>query len=121
LNTFYGFGIDIIGCKTVREADGLAMSSRNLRLNAQERQNALAISQALHFVKNHAGQSTIEQVKKDACAIIKHAGLAIEYLEIVDPLTLENCTQWQKEQVCCVAAFCGKVRLIDNMLCESVL
>jgi pantoate--beta-alanine ligase len=121
LNTFYGFGIDIIGCKTVREADGLAMSSRNLRLNAQERQNALAISQALHFVKNHAGQSTIEQVKKDACAIIKQAGLTIEYLEIVDPDTLENCVQWQKEQVCCVAAICGKVRLIDNMLCESVL
>ena len=37
------------------------------------------------------------------------------------PLTLENCSQWQKEQVCCVAAICGEVRLIDNMLCESVL
>ena len=121
LNTFYGFGIDIIGCETVREADGLAMSSRNLRLNAQERQNALAISQALHFVKNLAGTRTIEQVKKEACAIIKQAGLTIEYLEIVDPDTLENCVQWQKEQVCCVAAICGKVRLIDNMLCESVL
>jgi pantoate--beta-alanine ligase len=121
LNTFYGFGIDIIGCETVREADGLAMSSRNLRLNAQERQNALAISQALHFVKNHAGTRTIEQVKKEACAIIKQAGLTIEYLEIVAPDTLENCVQWQKEQVCCVAAICGEVRLIDNMLCESVL
>ncbi len=121
LNTFYGFGIDIIGCETVREVDGLAMSSRNLRLNAQERQNALAISQALHFVKNRAGTHTIEQVKKEACAIIKQAGLTIEYLEIVDPDTLENCVQWQKEQVCCVAAICGEVRLIDNMLCESVL
>jgi pantoate--beta-alanine ligase len=121
LNTFYGFGIDIIGCETVREVDGLAMSSRNLRLNAQERQNALAISQALHFVKNRAGTRTIEQVKKEACAIIKQAGLTIEYLEIVDPDTLENCVQWQKEQVCCVAAICGEVRLIDNMLCESVL
>jgi pantoate--beta-alanine ligase len=121
LNTFYGFGIEIIGCETVREVDGLAMSSRNLRLNAQERQNALAISQALHFVKNRAGTRTIEQVKKEACAIIKQAGLKIEYLEIVDPDTLENCVQWQKEQVCCVAAICGEVRLIDNMLCESVL
>ena len=121
LTTFYGFGIDIIGCETIREADGLVMSSRNLRLNAQERQNALAISQALHFVKNHVGKSTIEQVKQDACAVIKKAGLTIEYLEIVAPDTLENCLQWQKEQVCCVAAICGKVRLIDNMLCESVL
>jgi pantoate--beta-alanine ligase len=121
LNQFYGFGIDIIGCETIREADGLAMSSRNLRLNAQERQNALAISRALYFVQNHAGQTPIERVKQEARFIIEHAGLAIEYLEIVDPLTLENCTQWQKEQVCCVAAFCGEVRLIDNMLCESVL
>jgi pantoate--beta-alanine ligase len=121
LNTFYGFGIDIIGCETIREADGLAMSSRNLRLNAQERQNALAISRALHFVKNHTGKSTIEEVKQEANSIIEQAGLAIEYLEIVDPLTLEKCTQWQKEQVCCVAAICGEVRLIDNMLCESVL
>ena len=80
----------------MREVDGLAMSSRNLRLNAQERQNALAISQALHFVKNRAGTRTIEQVKKEACAIIKQAGLTIEYLEIVDPDTLENCLQWQK-------------------------
>ena len=64
---------------------------------------------------------TIEQVKQDACAVIKKAGLTIEYLEIVAPDTLENCLQWQKEQVCCVAAICGKVRLIDNMLCESVL
>lgn len=121
LNTHYGFGIDIIGCETVREADGLAMSSRNLRLTPQERQNALAISRALHFVKNHTGKSTIEEVIQEAGSIIKQAGLAIEYLAIVDPLTLENCSQWQKEQVCCVAAICGEVRLIDNMLCESVL
>lgn len=121
LNTHYGFGIDIIGCETVREADGLAMSSRNLRLTPQERQNALAISRALHFVKNHIGKSTIEEVIQEAGSIIKQAGLAIEYLAIVDPLTLENCSQWQKEQVCCVAAICGEVRLIDNMLCESVL
>ncbi len=121
LNTHYGFGIDIIGCETVREADGLAMSSRNLRLTAQERQNALAISRALHFVKNHTGKSTIEEVIQEARSIIEQAGLAIEYLAIVDPLTLENCSQWQEEQVCCVAAICGEVRLIDNMLCESVL
>jgi pantoate--beta-alanine ligase len=121
LNAYYGFAIDIIGCETIREADGLAMSSRNLRLNAQERQNALAISRALQYVSNNTGKHLLEKVKQEARFIIEQAGLAIEYLEIVDPLTLENCSQWQREQVCCVAAICGEVRLIDNMLCESVL
>ena len=121
LNAYYGFAIDIIGCETIREADGLAMSSRNLRLNAQERQNALAISRALQYVNNNTGKHPLEKVKQEARFIIEQAGLAIEYLEIVDPLTLENCSQWQQEQVCCVAAICGEVRLIDNMLCESVL
>jgi pantoate--beta-alanine ligase len=121
LNAYYGFGIDIIGCETIREADGLAMSSRNLRLNAQERQNALAISRALQYVSNNTGKHPLEKVKQEARSIIEQAGLAIEYLEIVDPMSLENRSQWQREQVCCVAAICGEVRLIDNMLCESVL
>jgi pantoate--beta-alanine ligase len=121
LNAYYGFAIDIIGCETIREADGLAMSSRNLRLNAQERQNALAISRSLQYVSNNTGKHPLEKVKQEARFIIEQAGLAIEYLEIVDPLTLENCSQWQREQVCCIAAICGEVRLIDNMLCESVL
>lgn len=121
LNTFYGFEIEIIGCPTVRETDGLAMSSRNLRLSAQERQNAVSISRALHFIKTNAGQISIDEAKNEAISIIETAGLVLEYLEIVDPNTLENCSEWQAAQVCCVAALCGEVRLIDNMLCESVL
>ncbi|MEY4286876.1 MAG: hypothetical protein RL511_962 [Bacteroidota bacterium] len=121
LNTYYGFGIEIIGCETIREPDGLAMSSRNLRLNPEERKNAVCISKALQFMKANAGKIPIEVVKKEASLLIEQAGLQIEYLEIVDPITLENCTEWQGLQVCCVAAFCGEVRLIDNMLCESVL
>jgi pantoate--beta-alanine ligase len=121
LNTYYGFGIDIIGCETIREPDGLAMSSRNLRLNSKDRENAVSISKALQFIKKNVGKKPIEKVKQDAGSIIEQAGLKIEYLEIVDPMTLENCTEWQQLQVCCIAAFCGEVRLIDNMLCESVL
>jgi pantoate--beta-alanine ligase len=121
LNTYYGFGIEIIGCETIREPDGLAMSSRNLRLNPEERKNAVCISKALQFMKTNAGKIPIEKVKQEASLLIEQAGLQIEYLEIVDPITLENCTEWQGLQVCCVAAFCGEVRLIDNMLCESVL
>jgi pantoate--beta-alanine ligase len=121
LNSYYGFGIEIIGCETVRETDGLAMSSRNLRLSTQDRQKAIFISQALHYVKNNAGKNAIDDVKNKAISIIKTAGLVLEYLEIVDPNTLESCSEWQATQVCCIAAFCGEVRLIDNMLCESVL
>lgn len=121
LNTYYNFGIQIIGCPTIREADGLAMSSRNLRLTANQRQQAIWISKALLLVKNQAGKTAIEVVKKEAKALIEGAGLELEYLEIVDPYSLENCLEWQEKQVCCVAAYCGEVRLIDNMLCESVL
>lgn len=121
LNQYYGFGIDIIGCATIRESDGLAMSSRNLRLTKEQRQRAVCISSAIELVKNNIGQDTIENVKQTARKIIEHAGLEIDYLEIVDPETLESLQDWQQFQVCCVAAFCGEVRLIDNMLCESVL
>ena len=121
LNSYYGFGIEIIGCQTVRETDGLAMSSRNLRLTNQDREKAICISQALQYVKNNAGKNAIDEVKYTAISIIKTAGLVLEYLEIVDPNTLESCSEWQATQVCCIAAFCGEVRLIDNMLCESVL
>lgn len=121
LNHYYGFGIDIIGCQTVRQKDGLAMSSRNLRLTAAQRQNAVSISRALTFVQNNIGKTTLEKIKQEAVLIIEQAGLVIEYLEIVDPISLQKCTEWQQLQVCCVAAFCGEVRLIDNMLCESVL
>jgi len=121
LNNHYGFGIELIGCQTVRQKDGLAMSSRNLRLTLEQRQNAVSISRALTFVQNNMGKNTLEKIKQEAILIIEQAGLAIEYLEIVDPITLEKCTEWQQSQVCCVAAFCGEVRLIDNMLCESVL
>ena len=72
-------------------------------------------------MKNNAGKNAIDEVKHTAISIIKTAGLVVEYLEIVDPNTLESCSEWQATQVCCIAAFCGEVRLIDNMLCESVL
>lgn len=119
LNSHYGFGIDIIACPTTRENDGLAMSSRNLRLSSTERIQALSISKALQFVQNNVGSISIEAAKEAAKNIINQAGLTIDYLEIVDPQSLENLNNWQAQQVCCVAAFCGEVRLIDNMLCES--
>jgi pantoate--beta-alanine ligase len=120
LNAHYGFNIEIIACPTKREADGLAMSSRNLRLSSAERSQALYISRALQFVQKNAGLISIEEAKEMAKNMIAESGLTIDYLEIVDPISLENLNNWQAQQVCCVAAFCGEVRLIDNMLCESI-
>lgn len=121
LNAFYQFGIEIIGCQTIREQDGLAMSSRNLRLTPEDRPKALAIFSALSHVKDQMHLKELQQVKAKAVQIIENAGLQLEYLDIVDPITLESCKSWQISQVCCIAAFCADVRLIDNMLCESVL
>lgn len=121
LNAYYQFGIEIIGCQTIREANGLAMSSRNFRLNEAQREQAVAIYRALCSIKKQVGYIPIELAKKNAMEQIENAGLKLEYLEIVDPLTLEACIDWQSLQVCCIAAVCGEIRLIDNMLYESVL
>ncbi len=120
LNDHYHFGIEIIACPTKRDPDGLAMSSRNLRLSAEERNNALSIFKALTYIKENAGIEPIESMRSRAIQIIEEAGLQLDYLEIVDPGSLKICQSWQQIQLCCVAAFCGEVRLIDNMLCESV-
>lgn len=120
LNAHYQFGIEIVACPTKRDPDGLAMSSRNLRLSAQERNKALSIFKALTFIKENAGKEPIETMRHRAILIIEEAGLLLDYFEIVNPHTLKTCADWQAEQLCCVAAFCGEVRLIDNMLCESV-
>jgi pantoate--beta-alanine ligase len=120
LNEHYQFGIEIIACPTKRDPDGLAMSSRNLRLSANERNNALSIFKALTLIKENAGKLPIDALRNQAIQIIEEAGLMIDYLEIVDPRSLKICQSWQQIQLCCVAAFCGEVRLIDNMLCESV-
>ena len=121
INDFYHFNIQIIECETIREKEGLAMSSRNLNLSAEARKAALSIYAALKYVENQVLKDSIDEVKKKAIDIIVSAGLQVEYLEIVDPASLESCTKWQKSQVCCIAAYCQGVRLIDNMLCESVL
>ena len=120
LNEHYQFGINIVACPTKRDPDGLAMSSRNLRLSAKERHQALSIFEALSFVQQNVGILSIDSTRKQAVSKIENAGLVIDYLEIVDPNNLKSCTDWQAKQLCCVAAFCGEVRLIDNMLCESV-
>jgi pantoate--beta-alanine ligase len=112
------YSLEIIGCPIVREADGLAMSSRNTRLSADERQTALHISRTLFesqvFAKTHTLDETKNFVEEGINAI---DGLRLEYYEVVDDRTLQTVLTWDDAEgiVGCITVFCGEVRLIDNI------
>ncbi|MGL5979492.1 MAG: pantoate--beta-alanine ligase [Phocaeicola sp.] len=110
--------IHIVGCPIIREADGLAMSSRNRRLSAEERECALQISQSLFKSRNLIESHTVSETKQFVEeSINRSTGLTLEYFEIVDGYTLQPLTNWEEATsvVGCVAAFCGDIRLIDNI------
>ena len=112
------FDLEIIGCPIVREEDGLALSSRNARLSAEERENALKISQTLFKSRTFAATHTVSETQKFVeDAIAAAPGLRLEYFEIVDGNTLQKITNWEDTSyaVGCITVFCGEVRLIDNI------
>lgn len=112
------YPLEIIGCPIVREADGLAMSSRNTRLSADERTTALNISRTLfesqEFAKSHTLAETKAFVEEEIAAT---DGLRLEYYEVVDDRTLQTVREWDEAEgiVGCITVFCGEVRLIDNI------
>ena len=112
------FDLEIVGCPIVREEDGLALSSRNARLSAEARENALKISQTLFKSRTFAATHTVSETLKfveDAIAAVP--GLRLEYFEIVDGNTLQKVDNWNQTSyvVGCITVFCGDVRLIDNI------
>lgn len=114
----YPFPIEIVGCPIVREADGLALSSRNTRLSAEQRMQAVQISQTLFasvdYSKTHSAGETRAYVES---RIARAEGLRLEYFEIVDGNTLQTVNEWDESTyiVGCITVFCGDVRLIDNI------
>lgn len=110
--------IHLVICPTLRETDGLAMSSRNMRLNDKERKDALAISRSLIFIKEHILQTNIPTLKKEAVKILTENGFRVDYVEIADANSLNLINDWdgEKKIVALIAAFMNEVRLIDNML-----
>ncbi|MCK9640560.1 MAG: pantoate--beta-alanine ligase [Prolixibacteraceae bacterium] len=111
--------IGIVACDIVREADGLAMSSRNMLLTPEHRTIAPLIYKSLQIALEEAGHFTPEEVKKHVKDRINLSGLLrVEYFEIVDELTLEAVSSWDQKgsKVGCIAVFAGKVRLIDNII-----
>ena len=112
------FPLQIVGCPIVREEDGLALSSRNTRLSAQEREFALNISKTLFRSKEYAASHTLEETQRFVeDSIASSEGLQLEYFEIVDGLTLQRIENWEDTDyvVGCITVFCGEVRLIDNI------
>ena len=112
------FPLEIVGCPIVREADGLALSSRNARLSEEERLQALSISKTLFQSKEYAATHTVEETQKFVEEGIAAAeGLELEYFELVDGTTLQKISTWDETNyaVGCITVYCGEVRLIDNI------
>lgn len=112
------YDLEIVGCPIVREEDGLALSSRNARLSAAERENALNISQTLFKSRTFAATHLVSETQKLVeDAIAAAPGLRLEYFEIVDGNTLQRISDWNETSyaVGCITVFCGDVRLIDNI------
>jgi pantoate--beta-alanine ligase len=112
------FYITIKACPIVRESDGLAMSSRNLYLNSEERQAALVLSKALNHAKKaiDTGVTSTETLKDDMRRIIESSPHAvIDYVQIVDSRTLEGIDVLSDDFLVALAVKIGKTRLIDNI------
>jgi len=105
-------------CPTLREEDGLAMSSRNTRLLPGDRIKASTISKALRYIKVNLKAGDTKKIKDEAKEMLLQKGFLIDYVEIANADTLEVIANWNGTQkvVALAAAFLNNVRLIDNMV-----
>jgi len=107
--------VEIIGIETVRETSGLASSSRNYRLSADQMEDAAVIYKALQTAKNEAKKLSVAELKLLVENMIGSSQLELEYFEIVDPVSLQSIDNWVENTQACIACICGGVRLIDNI------
>jgi pantoate--beta-alanine ligase len=101
---------------TMREADGLAMSSRNLRLNEEQRKLANSIFRELNLIKNNIKYTPLDELKTVAKAHLAEQGFIVDYVEIANAHDLSVATGSNGKLVALAAATTGKVRLIDNLI-----
>jgi pantoate--beta-alanine ligase len=114
--------VEIVVCPIVREADGLALSSRNAYLGPQQRKSALALHRSLSQVKN-----LFDQGERNAAALIKagkqvlakEPSVRLDYFAIVNPATLDPIKELASSALVAVAGFVGNTRLIDNTVLET--
>ena len=108
----------IIVCPTLRESDGLAMSSRNMRLTTVERIKAIRISEVLLFIKQEIKPGNLQDLKQRCINYLTNEGYNVDYVEIADATNLTLLQNWdgKTKLVALVAAFLNEVRLIDNRI-----
>jgi len=110
--------IDVIGCSLIREESGIALSSRNARLSPNGYSDALLIYRALNIAKKEwqKGERNPENLKEIIKDIVETGALnRVEYVEIVDPNTLESVKEAKEGDLIAVAVYTENVRLIDNI------
>lgn len=113
-----GFNLEIVDCPIKREDDGLAMSSRNVRLTPEQREIAPAIHRTLKKSLDWAIIQSVDDTKRNVIdEINSYPQMEVEYYEIVDALTMQPIKDWTDTDsaVGCITVFCGDVRLIDNI------
>lgn len=114
------FGVEVVVCPTIREEDGLALSSRNLYLNAEERKAATVLYRSLAAASDslNGGQRSAVEIRETMAKVISEEPLVtkVDYASIYNPVTLEEIDAIEREVLLAVAARLGKVRLIDNMI-----
>jgi pantoate--beta-alanine ligase len=111
--------VEVVGCPIVREADGLAMSSRNVYLSVEERRRALVLRRALQSAESafRAGESDAARLRENGRAVIaREQGVRLDYFEVVDPETLKPVDRIARPALVAVAAYVGSTRLIDNVV-----
>lgn len=116
------YGIEIVGCPIVREADGLAKSSRNTYLSAEERKAALVLSKAVFLGEKlvREGETDADKLVSAMKACIEAEKLAkIDYVSAVDAVTMESVHRIDRPVLVAMAVYIGKTRLIDNFLTED--
>ena len=113
------FDVKVVGCPIVREEDGLAKSSRNAYLSKEERKSALCLSRAIkkgqEVIRNSKEASEIIDAMK---AVVNEEGARIDYIEVVDALTMQPVSEIKSSVVVAMAVYIGKTRLIDNFTWE---
>ena len=115
----FNLPVDIVMCSIVREKDGLAMSSRNLRLNNEQRKIANKIHEVLSKISDDFDKNRLFELKSNAInSLNKIPEFRLDYLEIADGETLLPATKLSKNIIVCVAVYLGDIRLIDNMVLQ---
>jgi pantoate--beta-alanine ligase len=117
-------GCEIVPCDTVREADGLAMSSRNRYLSPSERKQALAIPRALQWCRekvSHGERSVVKLMEGMAQILSEQPDIEIDYISFVNAETLEDLKKIRGDVLAAIAAKVGNTRLIDNARFDNVV